>query len=85
LNESRDVAALYSHFEEDGSIRAGSHRVKCNKSFAFCCHISRKPKLRDATAECKKLSEFFNRIKKIILMSIQVLKYLREVKVLNGL
>jgi len=25
---SRVVAALYSHFEEDGSIRAGSHRIK---------------------------------------------------------
>ncbi|KHF12931.1 hypothetical protein PO81_26390 [Vibrio parahaemolyticus] len=23
----RDIAALYSHFEEDGSIRAGSHRI----------------------------------------------------------
>ncbi|NFO71004.1 hypothetical protein FDC51_12720 [Clostridium botulinum] len=25
---SRDVPALYFHFEEDGSIRAGSHRIK---------------------------------------------------------
>ncbi|NFL50342.1 hypothetical protein FDB94_18170 [Clostridium botulinum] len=24
---SRDVTALYSHFEEDESIRAGSHRI----------------------------------------------------------
>ncbi|NEZ52157.1 hypothetical protein FCV20_09360 [Clostridium botulinum] len=24
---SRDIAALYSHFGEDGSIRAGSHRI----------------------------------------------------------
>ncbi|RUT61594.1 hypothetical protein C1149_18990 [Clostridium botulinum] len=25
---SRDVPALYSQFGEDGSIRAGSHRIK---------------------------------------------------------
>jgi hypothetical protein len=39
LNESRDVAALYSHFEEDGSIRAGSHRI--NNSFSLLVYITR--------------------------------------------
>ncbi|NFN87886.1 hypothetical protein FDF31_13860 [Clostridium sporogenes] len=29
---SRDVVDIYFHFEEDGSIRAGSHRVKYNRN-----------------------------------------------------